>query len=378
MGFPAAGPLIERLRGSYTDTERVRAARIIGELCRVARKEDGHGRDDIEEMLRQLQRASIGRFPDKGALFVAMAKLATSPLADREFVRIVERAVIERQNEEGVGLAKYEALGWLASAAHADQRRVRSIVAMFQDVLNTEPPEIEAKLTETEDGNLFDVGSQAEFYTEVIPEAIRGLTRIALGPGVSRGRREEITSYLMHKWLAMVAGQAVWGPGNAAEMVESLRVIGCDGKTPVSTRIKIIRALGRRIAQVPVQKALAAIFAADDDSTELAALASSAGLALLKRKEEFDELDEEDREHYYGVLSRIAGRTALDTTDEKTVGLRSRLADAILEGLRDRIPGCYDMLARLREKESLPEEFREKMREKLKSYEQMELYTEGR
>jgi len=377
MGLPATDALAARLDASYPAADRIRAARVLGDLTIVARDEEGRGGRDVERIARDIQRFSFGEFPDKGALFVALGKLTTSRFVERELVRIVERMLIERQNEPGVGTSKYEALGWLASSQYADKRRVRSIITMFQGVLNTEPPEIPTEFTPTDDGILFDVGSEADYYTEVIPEAIKGLRKIALGEATKRDRREDIIGYLIHKWMAMVAGQAMWGPGNAGEMVEALREIGCDERTTVTTREKIIKALGKRVSQIPVQAALGRIFAADDDSRRLAKLASSAALAMLKRTDEFKELDSDDRQHYCTVLTQLAGRTALDTSDKRTQGLRMRLADEVFEGLRDRVPGSYDLLAALRDKERLPKEFREELERKLKPYEQIEVFTEG-
>ena len=67
----------------------------------------------------------------------------------------------------------------------------------------------------------------------------------------------------------------------------------------------------------------------------------------------------------------IAGRKTLDVSSELTVHLREDIAEELFAGLRDRVPGSYEALTRLRGDERLPEKFREDLSRKLSAYESL-------
>ena len=368
MGMGAAGPIIMRLDPKLPSNERVRAVRLLGELCRVESERGTRGSGEPMRILRTLQRLSFEDFPDKGELLIAIGRICSTRFISRKVVEVVARNVWQNLEEPEMRVSAYEAMGLVASSRRSEKRRVREAVETFKQELLKEPPEFSAEATILDDEQVFEIGPEAGHYTDVIPTVVKGLGRITLGHPESKELRVEITTFLIDRWRAMMTGETIWGPGSVGAVIEELKELGSDGRTPVNLKAEIVKALAGRLSSVPVMLALGEVFAADDPSAELGVYASGVAVKLLRRKDETGQFREEERDVILGVLAKIAGRRALETHVRGTENIREAIIEELFAGLRDRVEDTFESLVDLRDRSGLPDELKATVAERLAAY----------
>ncbi len=386
-------------------------------------------RKALLDILRTLQRWSLEPdFPDTAAVLTAMGKVTSAPVIPADTVEIIARNLLRRgteapedrpetggTEEEGLeeergpeeggaeetkpGVAQeagpegsgqpagetadeakeppgfdyraLEALGYLAASPHVSASRVDEIESIFRGQLVADLPEITAEESEEDGVSVFAIGSEAEVYTDAVPAAVRGLARVALGKPSDGDRITGVVDFLLSSWEKATLGELEWGPPGATALVEALADIACGRRVDVSQKVRVVRALARRLGQIPVIEALGRIFSSEDRSVDLGKMAAAAGVALIRRKGEDGQFGEDERESILRTLSRIAMRAALDVSTAITVRLRENIMEELFAGLRDGIQGCYEALARLRANDALPRGFRDAVSQRLSAYESL-------
>ena len=375
-GFAAVEPLAERLGPRGVPSDRVRAARILGELAlyegESASERPAELRERLLEILRVLQRWSLEPdFPDRTAVFTAMGKVASTAALPAETVELVARNLLERRDTEGLGYRVFEALGYLAASPHVSASRAEEVERIFRAQLEAELPELDVQTQEEDGVRVFKIGPEAELYTVAVPAAVRGLARLALGRAAPPQRVASIADFLLDLWEKVSSGRIEWGPPGAGALIEALRDLASGERVDAAIKVRIVRALARKMSQLPVVEALGQVFASEDKSVDLGRIAAAAGVALLRRRNEHGQFPEEERELILRVLGKIAARKTLDLSTELTAHLREDILEELFAGLRDRVEGCYETLARLREREGLPAAFREEVARRLAAYESL-------
>jgi hypothetical protein len=392
-GLAAVGPLVERLGPHSAPAERTRAARILGDLAReegeigaaqraaggaADRYTGGELREALLGLLRTLQRWSLEpKFPDRTALFTAMGKVASTPVIPADVVELVARNLIERRQKEDLGHHVLEALGYIAASPHVSPERATGIKGLFQEQLAAELPELSTEEGEEDGIAVFRIGDEATFYTEAVPAAVRGLAHLALGRKTSPVRTAEVVDFLLDRWEKVARSELDWGPPGAGALIDALKRIASTPRVDVRHKVKIVRALARRVSHLSAMEALGEVFASEDKSLDLGRLAAAVGVGLLRRRRlsggQRGEFPEDERETALRVLGRIASRTVLDVTTEFTKRLREDVVEELFAGLRDGVDGAYEALARMRVKEKLPERLREEISKRLSAYESLVL-----
>ncbi|MHC5055861.1 MAG: hypothetical protein ACYTKD_14210 [Planctomycetota bacterium] len=391
-GLAAAGALLDRLGRGSPDAERVRAARILGELALV----EGDSRDPgtrkaLEDILRRLQEASLEPdFPDRATALTAMGKVTSTRAVPAETVEFVARNLLERglkgadpagtEAAGGEGAERrpfdhrvLEALGYLAASPHMKASRADEIEEIFRRQLDVDLPEISAEESEEDGVQVFSIGNEAEVYTEAVPASVKGLAHLAVGRPHDTERCVEVVDFLLARWERYLAGELDWGPPGSGALVESLRDISCGPKVDVAQKVRIVRAIARRLGQIPVVEALGRVFASEDRSVGLGRVAAAAGVALLRRRDDSSQFNEDEREFILHTLAVIAGRGTLEVGTDLTRHLRENIAEELFNGLRDGVQGCYEAVSRLRANEKLSVAFRESVSQRLSAYESLVL-----
>lgn len=373
-GLAAVEPLLERLGPRSAGEDRGRAARVLGELARfegASSKAGTEMRGPLLDILRALQRWSLeSDFPDKMAVFTAMGKVVSAPAVPVETVELVARNLLERRDAEDLGHRVLEALGYLATSPHVSADRVDQIEGLFRAQLEADLPEIATHESEDEGVSVFSIGQEAEMYTDAIPAAARGLAHVALGRNAGAARVDSLTRFLLALWERVAVGELQWGPPGAGALVSALKDIACGERVNVALKIAIVKSFAKKMHQVPPLEALGAIFASEDRSVDLGRLAAAAGVAILRRRVD-GRFEEEEREHCLKVLASIIDRSSLDTSTDLTKHLREDVVEELFSGVRDAVPGCYELLARLRASAKLPHAFRDGVSRRLAAYESL-------
>lgn len=372
-GLPAAEVLLQRLGAHLPDAERVRAVRMLGELGRVeGERKDPAVREKLLDVLRTLQRMSVEGFPDTPALLLAMGKIASTPAMSPDTVELIARNLMERRGGGEPGFGAYEALGFIASSPYIYPERAEAVEKLFVSQLEAEPPELSTTERFEDDVSVIEIGGEAALYTDAVPAAIKGLVRMALSASISRGdpaRTARTVEYLLGKWEALSRGEDQWGPPGATALVGAMREIGSSPSVDLRLRLKVIKALAKRLPGGPALEALGEVFAAEDRSVDIGRLAAGVGVALMRRRGPEGRFPEEDRELILKVLGAIAARRTLDTSSPITAHLREDVVEELFTGVRDGVTGAYEALAALRRKEALPEGFRGAVQRRLSAYE---------
>lgn len=377
MGFPAVEPLVERLDERFPERERLRAARLLGELGRLEGLKAANSRNvakALEEVLRALEARLIEGFPEPGEIFIAQGKICSSGAVKRAAVDVMARSLEEHLEGDRQDARVYEAAGWTAASPKAPEKFVALAMSRFFEVLERPEEEIPAD-TRLEAGmKIYELGSEARFYTDLLPAVLKGLMLVYLGQERRTARRKTIVGFLLRKWQEVTTGQRLWGPGNVTELVRVLAEIGTDPSTESGTKISIAKALGRRLYQIPVMFALAEILETDDSPGEMARLASAFLVALLKRRDEEGRFEEDERAEVLEALGRVTLRRHLETRIRGTEKVRETVVDALSNGLKDQVPGCQDLLVRIRDSDNVPKGLREKVAETLQIYQSIVPY----
>jgi hypothetical protein len=387
-GLAAMDSLLERLGRGTSDPERVRAARILGELALAeGDSRDPATREALEEILRRLQETSLEPdFPDRAAALTAMGKVTSTRAVPVETVEFVARNLLERglkgadpedaEAEEADDAEPkpfdrrvLEALGYLAASPHMKAARADEIEDIFRRQLDVDLPDITAEESEEDGVQVFSIGDEAEIYTDAIPAAVKGLAHLAVGRPHDIGRCVEVVDFLLARWDMYLAGKLDWGPPGCGALVEGLRDIACGPKVDAAQKVRIVRAIARKLGQIPVVEALKCVFASEDRSVDLGRVAAAAGVALLRRRDDSGQFNEDEREFVLNTLAVIASRGMLDVETDLTLHLRDDIVAELFNGLRDEVAGCYDAISRIRSSEKLPATFRESVSQRLSAYE---------
>ena len=376
MGVAAMEPLVERLSERYPDGERIRAARLLGDLGR----NEGYILGDkaapvLGELLRSLEKRRIDGFPEPGMLLVSEGKIVSSQPVESKVADVVARSVMEQFEKAGPDACTYEALGWAASSSKVNQSFIKKALKALCDMLDSPEAEIAPESRLEGDIKVFELGKEAGFYTDLLPAAMKGLEVIYIGHRRAMGLRKTIVGFLLRKWQEVTGGKCFWGPGNVTEMVDVLKRIAAHPSTDADARVSVLKMLGRKLYSIPVMLAVGDILAADDSPGDMAKLASAVAVTLLKLRDTEGRFSEDERAEVLEVLGQIVRRRNLELTTAGTEKLRYTIIESLFSGLRDGVASCYDALSPLRTADFIPDDLKRAISERLTDYESIVPYA---
>ena len=376
LGLPAVEPLRRHLAPERPPDQRIQAARLVGKLALELKPSAGQmvrATEAVTDLLRLLQGLALEpSFPDRRELLTATGKLVASPAATREAAEVVTRHLLAdvRSGDAQRHLQALEGLTWVASSRRAQAELIEVVVSELQRTLEQAQTEITAQTREV-DGELVIEIPDDHGLTELVPVALGGVSRIACSrscpPHVIRGLVDLLTGH----WRKILAGEILWGPGNAAHLVRALQDVGSSPNLPPDLRLQILKALAPRLMYAPVLPAVGAILAAaDGPATSGAALAL--GLAITNQRGSDGKYPLEDREDILRVLGKVAGRKHLGATDaagqEKARRFREAVLDDLFRGAQEMVPGAYEALLAVRDAKVLPAEVQATLERRLADF----------
>jgi len=376
MGLAAMEPLVERMSEQYPDGERIRAARLLGDLGRNEGYVLGaEAASSLGGLLRSLEKRRIDGFPEPGVLLVSEGKVVSSPPVETKATDLVARSIMEQYEKAGSDAHIYEALGWAASSSKVNQSFIKKALKALCDMLDSPEAEI-APESRLEGGvKVFELGKEAGFYTDLLPAAMKGLEVMYIGHRRAVGLRKTIVGFLLRKWQEVTSGKRFWGPGNITEMVDVLKRIAAHASTDAEARVSVLKMLGKKLYSIPVMLAVGEILAADDSPGDMAKIASAVGVTLLKLRDGEGRFSEDERAEVLEVLGKVVRRRNLDVTTAGTEKLRYTIIESLFSGLRDNVASCYNALSPLRTADFIPDDLRRAISERLTDYESIVPYA---
>ncbi len=382
MGAPAVDPLLSRLGKDRAPNERARAARLLGELARIAKTEptDEKGESGfswlqrkLTDALRRLEAASLDvDFPDRGEVFCALGKIISSPAASIEANAIVARTLLDAAASSDPTLAPraLEGASFLASSRRATPELIAETLTLLKSALDSpEPEQIQTTSIDSVGDTVFEIHG-GERYAIDLPIALSGLERVALAPNCSSATTRGIALLLLERWKDICRGTRIWGPANASALNEALRSIALAEKCDADIRLEIVKGLLARLTQTATMHAISEILAADDTRSS-SGVALSVGFAILGRHDAEGRFDETDRGDILQALARIAARKILVAPASETTqtpdAFRRSVINELIKGAKDNVPGAARALDDLSKNDALPTELRAEIERRIRT-----------
>src|SRR5579862_3051010 len=376
MGEPAVEPLLSRLGNSRASNERVRCARLLGELALEAKAEPGRFQElqtALTDALRRLEAASLETdFPDRGEVFSALGKVIASPAASADANAVVTRTLLEAAASADTTLAAHalEGASYLASSRRAAQELISEIAALLKKALDAPEPEKLDVSTKDAAGEAAIEIRGGEYYAVTLPSVLNGLTRVALAPNAPAGITREAGALLLERWKEVCAAKRVWGPANSYLLIQSLRAIALDKRCGDALRLDIVKGLLLRYLQTPAMRAISDILAGDDTPAS-GGVALGVGYALLARRDREGRFDENDRADVLASLAMLAGRKYLiappSERERTSDAFRRAVVHELIKALLDEVSGAVQALSDLSASAALPAELRTEIERRVKA-----------
>ena len=373
IGLPSIATLTEYLKPTYGAVERARAVRLMGEICRTAAPESDADREVIKNMLRSLTKLTLEKFSARDALLVAMGKTLIAPVFTEDEFGIIFRNLNEALQKDPDNFAALEGLAWAAVSPACRHDTVVYVVDTLVKQLDRTLPDVAPDVKTVNDEQVFEFDDELKVYTDMLPVVITGLQHLCLRPGIDAALRNRMVNTLLSMWAEGAKGLTIWGPKNVMSIAEALTAIGRERRTPPVQQTAILKALCKKLDQIPVLLGIAEILYAAD-TPHLAQMATAVALTILKLRDDAGTFDDEDREYLLTALAKIISRKEIELSDRRAENLREVVVDILFEGLKGAVPKAYENLVMLRGNTTLPKKLRDDIAERLKAYESVIVY----
>ncbi|MEI6232053.1 MAG: hypothetical protein WCT04_03310 [Planctomycetota bacterium] len=391
MGVPAVEPLLAHLGKDRAPNERIRAARLLGELARIVKPEPvdvttvsnpsetrfARVENALTQALRKLESASLDTdFPDRGEVFCALGKIIACPAASIEANAIVARTLLDAAAGSDPKLAPraLEGAAYMASSRRAQPDFIAATVKLLKAAINDPEPQHSETTSQNSSGETVFEIEGGERYAVNLPIALSGLERVALGQNCPALTTREIGTLLLDRWKELCNGLRIWGPANASALNDALRAIAMSPVCGPDLRMEIIKGLLVRLTRTPTMHSLADILAADDTRASSGA-ALCVGYAILGRHDAEGRFPEPDRSDILLALARIASRKSLlapaSEIERTSEAFRRTVVNELIKGTKDSIPGAAQALDDLSKNDALPSDLRAEIERRVKVRKEM-------
>ena len=380
MGLPALNPLMLRLGMERAPIERVRAARLLGDLAlnlKAPRGQLQKVQQAVDNILRRLEAMTLEKdFADRGELLRALGKLTSSPAASKQADAVIVRTLMDAAASKDPAIAPLalEGLTFAASSRRADAELVTRVAVLLVQLLQEMVLDIETSSSQVNGETVIEI-SGGEKYTTILPILIKGMSRLAQSSSCPPVVLRDLGKVLLERWKNICSGKLVWGPGNTTLLIEALRDVAAQKSLSAELRMEILRNFAPRHVQTPIMHAITEILeAADNEATAVGAL--TIGHAILGRRAADGKFHAEDRDEILKALARIAGRRLLGggtfEAVEKATAFRRLIIDELFKGLKDNVSGSYEQLSRMRDNPGVPGDLRTDIARRLNEFHQLE------
>ena len=93
--------------------------------------------------------------------------------------------------------------------------------------------------------NVFELGPEADLYTDFLPAVITGLVRIGVSLKPGRELQERILKAILRMWKKTSSWEAILGPAASSALVEGMRNFGSMDSIALDTKRLILTELMR-------------------------------------------------------------------------------------------------------------------------------------
>ncbi len=306
-------------------------------------------------------------FPDKEPLYIALGKLVSSCAIDRERTAEIAEFMIDNLRTS-YAYSVIEGLGHVAGAPQIPVTSISKILMLFMSLLDQKYPEELSKVRMTPDGPVFELSYETTAYTDLIPQVMKGLCRIAVAPGVEPGISLQILKRFLKLWEDLSEYRIIWGSQNVIDLSRHLAVIGLDKRTPLHQKNDIIDALMKRVTVLSVMELLGNLIEVVEETDRIAKLVGEMfkNLEELLLHDEF--IESEERRTILRTMLKLAKRKRIGETAKEANRVRDMIVTYAFEGVRE---GFFDLapgLHKLLELEFVTAELKEEIVKKLKRF----------
>lgn len=348
MGPAILPDLRKRIRESSYAEERRAAALAMSEIA--LRDEN------VDSTIRFFRELEDGKLLPEGLAIREVGRMCSSPHAGAKLVAEVCRDTLKRATGGTAWLDAIAALGWIGAAPACAASASADIALRLLDLLEQDLPWPEAKEEKTEEGLRFVVSAQSAVFTDLLPDVIQGVARIACSGKLAPGTVGLVVRRLASKFVALVEYREVWAPGNVVELARALGEIARRGKTPVEDRVHAAETLFGNIRNVTTARVLAEVLAEDVPAKRWGDLAVEAANRMFRMLESRDYQEIDDRMALVAGLGRLALNRGLKKAD-----LRARAIEALLGEYRPGFAEAKSVLERLAASKSIDKDLRRRI-----------------
>ncbi|MDQ7779107.1 MAG: hypothetical protein RDV41_05295 [Planctomycetota bacterium] len=365
IGPPAIDPLYKALQDSPYEIEREMAISCLGNIIASSTEVS----DEFRATVDKVAKSCLGLVDDGSEqvkpLLRHVGRICAGPTVPT--ARVAEAVTRLRAGfkRDGANLELLEALAHVARSPNIPPAILVELGSFLIDLLNAELPQVFSREKQTPEGTLLEIGGGTEAYSTFVPTVITGLEHAALSSACSDMFRERIISNLLAKWEEITEYKIVIGPRNTILLAQTLGSIACSLSCPPHARIKITRALKKRLVHIPIIEILGKVFMVQDDSQGGTELCTEVTKELVEMLSLQDYREVEDRETLLRALARVATRPRIAHDRGESDVLRRHIVDLLFQGIGDNIIGAKDLLRGLLSCDNIPKPLKKNIKDRL-------------
>lgn len=354
MGPDISEALKDRVMKSTYAEERKAAATALAELGQIS--------GDADELIRFFRGIEKSDRIPAGTVARYVGRITANPRASRGVLAEIARDYLKALPGSQHWFDLVAALGWIGASPACDPGVACDILLRLLDLLESDLPTPEVREEKTEDGTRIDVGAQTLVYTDLLPDVIGGISRIACSGRVPAGILERTIRRLADKFRSVAEYREVWAPGNLVELARAMAEIAKRPETTSESRTAIIESLMGNVQNLSTARIVSEVLAVEDKSKRHQTLAGECARKLFSLLSREDYREREDRRAIVAALGRIALNKGFGGSKEEDAALRGRALEALLEEFRSDFAEGRGVLERLAGCATLPKEYRARIR----------------
>lgn len=363
IGPAAAPPLLDFVRRRYPKEEVEEPFLSLGRMAR--RYGDELPNDVIAGSLDFCMGLFGDRRASRGSFTVPLAYLAGYTTKGEEVFQEALETMTDRAGEAGMTFSVFEALGIMAGAPNASPENQRELFELFRQILHMKTPGMLGKVRQTEEGKVYEFGSEMMFDSHLLPNVVQGLEQIGVSPTAPLDLRETVVKELLVLWEGVSRVRVVWGPAAMGKLIRAIcNVASCD-HVPSEMRARLGRSVLRFLNKIKVVRSLGDVCSRPARDEPMRELCLEVGERMLEEWETSDQQDEERRIALLKALGHVASNPGLEDDRREVKRLRENVVDALFQALREGIDEVREPMERMRDCAGLSEELRDDIRDRL-------------
>lgn len=366
-GHVAVAPLAKAMTDSAHDVTRLSAAKLLPEIVAHDQQIAPVELPALMQGIRALVDAEESDFPDRGALYVALARIGAHPLTAPEAADELAATLRER-----VGLSSnvydiLEAMGWLAAGDNLDRNERLEIGYLLLTVLKKGLPGMSGKMRRNAEGEqVLHFGRETTAYTDMIPRILEGLGRMIAAPKTPDILFEAIVGDLTRLWAEIVDYKRIWAPAATITLARLLGDIALGPRRSDGVADEIAELLSRKLILLPVMQVLSRLAMVQRASERMDIIAQRAFNELANRLNQEPQPEVTERRQILETMAAISKRARICERDKDIEHARNVVIEAAFDALREKMFHARLILEDLSRAEAFSAQMRGEISRRLK------------